>query len=262
MSKNKGTHGRGKEPTEEPDEFVQRVTSLSDHIQPHLKKIIAAVVVIIAVLGVMEFIKYQHDNKAKEATEAYASALKIVDAQIVGADDVDPNEDSPVPVLIYPSEEERRTAALSSLSAVAGGDMAMTTLANLRMAKLLLDEGKYDEAIAAYKKFAAGPAPEPLRMSALEGVGYSLEAKAMSNEDPAARQSGLEAALVAFTELQPAAGAPMRDSSLYHQGRILVALGKNDEGIAKFKELLSEMPDSKLATAVEARLASLDAGDK
>lgn len=97
-------------------------------------------------------------------------------------------------------------------------------------------------------------------MSALEGVGYALEAKAMANEEASARQSGLEAALRAFTDLQPSEGGPMRDYALYHQGRVLVAMGKQDEGVAKFRQLLSELPDSGLTTTVEGRLDSLDPG--
>ena len=93
---------------------------------------------------------------------------------------------------------------------------------------------------------AASKAPEPLRLTAMEGVGYSLEAKALANEDASAQQSGLQAALQAFEQLQPNKDGAMRDYSLYHQGRILIAMGKVDEGVAKFKELTAEQPDSEL----------------
>lgn len=99
--------------------------------------------------------------------------------------------------------------------------------------------------------------PEQVK-GALEGVAYSLEAKALGNEDAAARQSGLELALQAFVDLQPSEGGPMRDYSLYHQGRVLVALGKPADGIAKYKQLLTELPDSSLTPLVEARLESID----
>ena len=262
MAKNKGTHGRGKAASDEPDEFVQRVTSLSDTLQPHIKKIVIVMCLVVAGLGVREFMQWRHDSKAQSATAAYISAIKIVEAPLIGDDDPKPEQASAVPVLSFSSEEKRRSASLEALSGVSSehSDMKLSKLAGPREAKLLLAAGKYDEALADYQKFAKSDAPETLRMAALEGVGYSLEAKAMSHEDPAARQAGLEAALRAFTELQPSAGGLMRDYSLYHQGRVLVALGKQDEGIAKFKQLLSELPDSELTVAVEGRLDSLAPG--
>jgi hypothetical protein len=263
MAKNKGTHGKGKSTADEPDEFVQRVSSLSDTLQPHIKKIVMVACVGIAALGAWEFMKWRHDNKAQSATTAYVSAIKIVEAQIVAEGEPDPAEDSPVPVLTYKTEEERRNAGLQALSGVSSkhSGIKLSKLTGPREAKLLLLAGKFDEALAAYQKFATSDAPEPMRMVALEGVGYSLEAKAMSNEDPAARQAGLEAALRAFTELQPSDGGPMRDYSLYHQGRTLVALGKPDEGIAKYQQLLTELPDSELTAVVEGRLESLTGGE-
>jgi hypothetical protein len=260
MAKNKGTHGKGKSTADEPDEFVQRVSSLSDTLQPHIKTIVAVAVLIVAGLGIWEFMKWRHETKAQEATTAYVSALKITEATI--ATDEDPAEEGPVPQLSFATEEERRNASLQALAGVTSGhsDIKLSKLAGPREGKLLLEAGKYDEALAAYKKFAASSAPESLRMAALEGVGYALEAKAMANEDASARQSGLEAALAAFTELQPGEGGPMRDYALYHQGRVLVAMGKPDEGIAKFRQLLTELPDSGLTSAVEGRLDSLDPG--
>ena len=165
--------------------------------------------------------------------------------------------------LSFSSEEERRTASLAALSGLRKehDDIALTRLAKLHEAKLLLEAGSYDEALAAYKSFAASKAPEPLRLTALEGVGYSLEATAMANEDAAARQTGLEAALRAFEQLQPNKDGAMRDYSLYHQGRILIAMGKTDEGIGKFRELTTEHADSELTSSVEDRLANLGAGE-
>jgi predicted negative regulator of RcsB-dependent stress response len=264
MAKNKGTHGKGKVVTDEPDEFVQTVTSLSDRLQPHIKKIVVGVTLIVLVLCAWEFVQWRHEIKAEKATAAYVSALKIVDAPVVAEGDPDPSENRPEKVLSFTTEEERRTASLQALAILGDkhGGIKLSKLAEPREAKLLLSAGKFDEALSAYKKFAASDAPEPLRMTALEGVAYSLEAKAMSNEDPAARQSGLEAALQAFADLQPSEGGPMRDYSLYHQGRVLVALGKPAEGVAMYRKLLTEVPDSSLTSAVEARLESLDTGEE
>ncbi len=264
MAKNKGTHGKGKVADEEPDEFVQRVTTLGDRLQPHIKKIVVGVSLVILALGAWKFMEWRHEVKAQKATAAYVSALKVVNAPVVAEGDPDPSEGRPEPVLSYASVEDHRSASLLALSGVSSKHkgIPLSVLAGPREAKLLLAAGKYDEAHAAYQEFANSKAPEHLRMSALEGVAYSLEAKAMSNEDPAARQSGLEAALQAFTNLQPVDGGPMRDYSLYHQGRVLVALGKPTDGIAKFRQILAEIPDSQLTAVVEARLDNIEVGEQ
>ncbi len=263
MAKNKGTHGRGKVESDEPDEFVQTVTSLSDRLQPHIKKIIVGITLAVLALGAWEFVQWRHELKAQKATAAYISALKIVDTPVVAEGDEDLSKDSPTDVTPFKSEEERRNASLQALAGVGDkhGGIKLSKLAGPREAKLLLAAGKFDQAVAAYQKFADSSAPEHLRMTALEGVAYSLEAKAMGNPDPAARKSGLEAALQAFTDLQPSEGGPLRDYSLYHQGRVLIALGKSADGVAKYRQLLAEVPDSGLTGAVEARLDTLDTGD-
>ncbi len=265
MAKNKGTHGKGKVESDEPDEFVQRVTTLGDRLQPHIKKIVVGITLIVLALGAWKFMEWRHEVKAQEATASYISALKIIDAPVVKEGDPDPSEGRPTEVLSYSSDEDHRSASLTALSEISGKHkgVKLSVLAGPREARLLLKAGKYDEALAAFKNFAADKkAPEHLRMAALEGVAYALEAKAMGNEDPAARQSGLEAALAAFTELQPIDGAPMRDYSLYHQGRVLVALGKSADGIAKYRQMLTDFPDSQLTATVEARIDSIDTGEE
>ena len=261
MAKNKGTHGRGKEPIEEPDEFVQRVTSFGDIIQPHIKKMVAIVLVVLAGLSAWKFMDWRHGKKATKATTAYVTAMKSVDAPVITEDDP-PMPEGPVEKLTYPSEEARQAAALGALGKLRSDHdgIALSKLGSLSEARLLLESGKYDEALAAFQKFSKSSAPEPLRMAAIEGAAYSLEAKAMANEDASARQAGLETALQAFAKLQPAEGGPMRDYALYHQGRLLVALGKPAEGVALFKKVLAEQPDSSLKLTIEARLANLESG--
>ncbi len=261
MAKNKGTHGRGKEPTEEPDEFVQRVTSLGDIIQPHIKKMVIIGGLVMAGLIAWKVMDWRNEKKATKATTAFVTAMKIVDAPVIGEDDP-PLPEGPITPLTYPTAEARQSAGLAALEKLQSehGDVALSKLGLLSEARLLLDAGKYDEALADFQKFSKSSAPEPLRMAALEGAAYSLEAKAMANEDAAARQAGLETALQAFANLQPAEGGPMRDYSLYHQGRLLVAMGKIPEGIAKFRQVLTELPDSPLKLTIEARLANLDPG--
>lgn len=260
MSKNKGNFGKGKAPIEEPDEFVQKVNSLSDVLKPHIKSLVAmGVLIVIGLIG-WQVVGWMHEKKAKGATSAYLTAVKTVDAPVTEAGAEPLVEEDPVPPeFTFTSDEERRNAGLQAFATLRTGhkDIGLSKLAGSREARLMLEAGRYDEALAAFKSVTSNDVPLPLRMTALEGVGYTLEAKAMANEDATARQAGLEQALQAFEALQPSVGGPMRDYSLYHQGRILIAIGKVAEGTAKFQQVLSEVPESTLRVAVESRLATL-----
>lgn len=263
MAKNKGTHGRGKVDPEllEPDEFVQKVSSISDTLAPHWKKIAIGGGVIAAGIVAWQVMGWMHNKSAQKATVSYSKAVKVTQQPVIGPDDTAP--ESAVPVEPFPTEEARRNASIDALSKVRSdhGDLALADMTLAREAKLLLEAGRFDEASATYSKVVSSSVPESIRMTAREGIGYSLEAKAMSAEDPAARQSGLEEALKAFADIQPNEGGLMRDASLYHQGRILVALGKRDEGIAMYKKVLSETPESSLQPSIETRLDGLGASE-
>ncbi len=261
MAKNKGTHGRGKVDPEltEPDEFVQRVNSLSDTLQPHLKKIAIGIGIVTAGIIAWQVKGWMHDKAAKKSTESYVATMKVLDRPVVGPDDVAPV--TSVPVEPFVTEEAKRNAALQALEDLSGEDMPMASLALPRKAKLLLESGKFDEAAAAYTKVTKSSVPAALRLAAKEGIGYSLEGKAMASKDPDTRQNGLSEALKAFSSLQPNEGSPMYDYSLYHQGRILVAMGKRDEGIVKFKLALDKTSDPSLQFNVETRLDVLGAGE-
>ncbi|MBL4636165.1 MAG: tetratricopeptide repeat protein [Kofleriaceae bacterium] len=213
MAKNKGTHGRGKVDPEllEPDEFVQTVNSLSDRLAPHWKKLAIGGGLIAAGIVAWQVMGWMHDKSARQATDSYAQAMKVLDRPVVGPDETAP--ETAVPVEPFSTEEARRSAGLDALAAVRSehGNMGLSALTLPREAKLLLESGRFDDASAAYAKVVKSSVPDAIRMSAREGIGYSLEAKAMAEEDPGSRQSGLEKALKAFADIQPNEGGPMRD---------------------------------------------------
>jgi tetratricopeptide (TPR) repeat protein len=96
---------------------------------------------------------------------------------------------------------------------------------------------------------------------AREGLGLALEAKATAEKDPTARQQALEDSLAAFVAMQPDDKGPGRAYALYHQGRILVQLGKRDEAKAAFQKAkdIGKDKDADLAELVDERLAMLGA---
>jgi tetratricopeptide (TPR) repeat protein len=99
---------------------------------------------------------------------------------------------------------------------------------------VLLDAGKFDDAIATFKKGETKPGLEGVLCR--EGLGLALEAKAMADKDAAARQKGLEEALAAFTAMQPDEAGERRAHALYHMGRIQQTLGKTADAKASFEK--------------------------
>ena len=96
---------------------------------------------------------------------------------------------------------------------------------------------------------------------AREGLGMALEMKAEADKDATARQKGLEEALAAFQAMQPDDKGAGRAYALYHQGRILMLLGKRDDAKAAFQKAkdIGKDKDADLAELVEERLAMLGA---
>jgi tetratricopeptide (TPR) repeat protein len=257
MAKNK------KSPADEPDEFVQSVVTIGDRLRPHAKKIAVGVGLILAAVAAWQVMVWMKNRKARAATTDYVAAMKVVEAPVVNEDNPLP-PGYPEPEVKFESREAWRTAAVEAIEKLESehADMPLSGLPALRIAKIKLESGQFDEAKQAFESFAKSDAPEAMRLSALEGVGYALEAKALANEDASARQAGLEAALQAFARIQPNEKGLMRDYCLYHQGRMQVALGKVDEGLATYRKLLAELPDSSLVPDVENRIATLSSGSK
>jgi hypothetical protein len=90
--------------------------------------------------------------------------------------------------------------------------------------------GKLDAGAGAFRKLGAGDGDDAVL--AREGVGVALETQAAAATDPAAKQALLEQALVAFRAVQPDDKGLRRDYALFHEARVLEAMGKPAEAVA------------------------------
>ena len=220
---------------------------LLDRLLPHIKKIMWSLIALSAVLAVYFTIRHFQDRKAEKETDKLMSVLDVASHEVrpAGAP-ADPKSKD----ITYGSEKERAEAVLEAL-AKAGTDAGGPTY----KASLLLQAGKLDDAIAEYKRAQGKTGLDGVL--AREGLGIALEEKAEAEKDPAARQKGLEDSLAAFRSMQPDANGPRYAFALYHQGRILGILGKNDEA----KQTLERAKEAGKGTAVvelaDQRIASL-----
>jgi hypothetical protein len=153
---------------------------------------------------------------------------------------------------IIKDEEEREAAiqaALEDLAALQHDDT--DRLGDLLRAARSLRSGDHATALSLYDAFIQQtPADHPAGFLAREGRGAALEAG-----------GDLEGALVAYEGIATEAGQFYRDMSLYHQGRILERLERNDEAVARYKQYIEEFPLTEGSLAreqVKNRMLELD----
>ncbi|MFN0251351.1 MAG: hypothetical protein ACKV2T_31035 [Kofleriaceae bacterium] len=195
--------------------------SLADRILPHIKKILVMFILVAVVISVVLVIRWR-----KHAGQEHAT-IKLGQVLDTARKNVNP-EAKPDETGVYKSSKDRANAVLDMM-AKTGADGSASYKGGL-----LLDAGKFDDALAAFRKGENKPDIEGVLSR--EGIGLALEAKAMAEKDAAARQKGLEEALTAFVAMQPDEAGPRRAHALYHTGRIQQTLGKTAEAKASFEK--------------------------
>lgn len=228
--------------------------SILDRIIPHMKKIVVVTVGLTVVLAIFFSVRWWKHRKAEQSTDRLARALELGGTSVLPGVEPDAEEDPRNPSS-FPSYAKRAEATLAGLQ------KAGTTrgAAGLYEAQLLLQVGKLDDALAIYKRLAGGTGDESA--IAREGVGVVLETRAAAAKEPSEHQKLLEEALAAYRAVQPDDKGPRRDYGLYHEARVLEALGKSADAVTQLKKALSVAPDSQLKPLIEQRLAVLGASE-
>jgi len=263
--KNKGKFGKGKPEIETEDEFVSGVNGFLQKLKPFARQlIIGGVVILVAVIAAIGYNMYR-ERQAAKATELYDRAVVIYQQPVMSAEEAElikslnlPN--TPKDMVTHESTEARAAAALAVLEELQSehGSTSVAERARLFHAGILFDAARYDDAAAMYRKFASSDASADQRIIAREGIGYSIEAKALAEKDPTAQQKGLEQALAAFEKVQPKQDGVYRDYALYHQARLLQTMERNDEAVTLYNQVLDTQPTTPLRSVITQRLAVLE----
>jgi tetratricopeptide (TPR) repeat protein len=140
-----------------------------------------------------------------------------------------PDDEDPIPT--FKTEQARAEAAIKAYEKARTDSPGSGTaiLARLGEAGVLLDEHKWDEALAAYREVKGTPlaAADPdVRGRAIEGAAFAIEGK-----------GDKDGALKAFKELDNITGEKgWKELSFYHQARLLAAKGEKEQALKLIKD--------------------------
>ena len=246
MAKNKGTHGRGESDIAVGDQFLLGAESVMHKLKPHVSKVVTLFVLALAALVVFSVYDHFKKKKASTFTDTYFETMRQANG-VVLAEGEEPTEldvvSTPLEEVYFKSQQEKSGAVTSQLeSLVAKGNSG--EYVRMIYGKELLTAGKFEEAKTQFETFLDKGVGPKEAITARENIAYALEAKALAAETPEQKQAGLSAALEAFKSMQKDPEGSQYDVSLYHQGRLLKDLGKNDESKKMIQKLVTDFPDS------------------
>ncbi|HVP63009.1 MAG TPA: tetratricopeptide repeat protein [Myxococcaceae bacterium] len=231
-----------------PDAF-QRVGLEARSWVSHRKTLVVGAVVAVIALGfAIALSKTLSDRREVRARAALGTALGVL-SRPIQADLPAGATDDPPP---FKSEQDRDQAAASALSGVLAsypGTRAALT-GSLPLASTEVRLGQLDQAIAHFEAYLRGaPASEPLRVSALDGLGHAHEAK-----------GELPQALDAYERMAREEGAGFEAGmGAFHRARVLTLMGKKQEAAQAFAELVAVNPGTPAARLAQERLSALEA---
>lgn len=229
----------------QPDTFqaagLEAQTWLSQH-----QKSVAAVVGVLLLGGLIAAIVHWMGERADaRAAKELGAALAVLDRPVVAsAADLQPTDGSKPPFKSQQEQDEALVKSLTEFRSKNGGTHSAATAA-LPLAKAQYRLGKYDDALVAFGEFLKqAPKNDPLRVSALEGQGYTYEAQGKTAE-----------AAQAFGEMaKEDAGGYLAGMGQYHQARMLILQDKKDEAAKLLVEIPEKNPNTAAARQASERL--------
>jgi tetratricopeptide (TPR) repeat protein len=221
------------------DQFITKTSSALDWAYDHRRVLglILIMALVVALAGI--FVNRYFENKAANESEALAKGLEASIARVVvpekDADIAPPTADEDDESLTFDSVKARATESLKRWTDAAKKTAELKVMAELGKAGAHLDLGEYDKAVAAYKAFLASkPGAAPfLRVQAVEGLGYALEA---AGKDKEAKE--------AFDGLRRSSQGEIKKMVTYQSARISAKIGDKETAQKLYKEVLASYDDT------------------
>jgi tetratricopeptide (TPR) repeat protein len=235
----------GLDASERVDDAVSRATDRSFRwLKEHFNDVQWLIVAGAAVWIGSQIYSWRSDKTSAKVSDALAEAVNADLGRSGGTED-DPEARSIDTRRSFATDEEQMTAAKAAYEKVVADKPSAVGLAiaQLGLAGVLYDQGKYDDAAKLYEQAAASELakqdPESKARS-IEGLGLTLEAK-----------GDRDGALKRFGELENIDVAGFRELALYHQGRLLHAKGDDDGAKERLKKVVEKLGKEKESTALD-----------
>jgi hypothetical protein len=187
---------------------------------------------------------WRSDKTSAKAADALAEAVNADLGRVGGTED-DPEARSVDTRRSFTSDDEQLGAAKTAYEKVVAEkpSASAVTMAQLGLAGVAFDQGKYDEAKSLYDQVATSDLakidPEAKARS-IEGSGLALEGK-----------GDRDGALKRFGELENTDVAGFRELALFHQARLLHAKGDDDGAKERLKKVVDKLGKEKESTALD-----------
>lgn len=230
-----------------PDAFQKATADLSKGLMENQKAVYIALGVIVALVVIFAIASQMGARRTSEGGGALAKALETARRPVAGS--MDPSTDPTLPE--FSSRNEKYETLVKQLEEVRQQfpDSDAAHSARYYIADAQFQLGNYDAAISNYEGYlASAQQGSPLKVLALEGLGYSYEEK-----------KDYAKAADAFARMKQEAGESYKDRAAYHQARMLELEGKKEEAAAAFQQIKVDFKDSPVTRAAIDRLALLSA---
>jgi hypothetical protein len=187
---------------------------------------------------------WRSDKTSAKAADALAEAVNADLGRVGGTED-DPEARSVDTRRSFATDDEQLAAAKAGYEKVVADkpSSVAVSMAQLGLAGVAYDQGKYDEAKALYDQVTSSELaktdPEAKARS-IEGSGLSLEGK-----------GDRDGALKRFGELENTDVAGFRELALFHQARLLHAKGDDDGAKERLKKVVDKLGKEKESTAID-----------
>ena len=249
------------------DPLIEKTAQLSKWLRRNSKA--ASYIVLFGLVGLAGYGAFAlMTRKKNEAASQELTRAIEAGRGMIGDPEAD-DEEEKLPVPVFKTADEQREAMLKQYREVETKfpKSGAAILAQLSEASLLLDKGDSEAARRAFESVrdsALAQADVEIRGRALEGLGFALERKAMSQPEQE-RGGALGQALLAYKALEETGTRGFKQLAQYHQSRVLELRGDKARATELLKKVYEDVtkpgetqPLPFLEAAAEARLRVLD----
>lgn len=219
----------------EPDEFVTLTQRAVLFAETHVRKIVAAGVIVLAIVLGIVFFQMWESKKEAEAGRKLSAAMEVYQRVSSPYREASPPE--------YKTALGLFDEVIKQYPGTSSGKFSQLYKGNIHL-KL----GELDEAIKAYQAFLEKTGKERLyRVFGLEGLGYAYEGKKDYGK-----------AIEAYQQII-AMGETFQSGDAYLSlGRCYERLGKNQEALENYRAYLKTVKKSEMTNAVLRKVSLLE----